>query len=242
MAAPPTVLGLTPARGGSKGVPRKNARPVLGKPLIAYTLETARTCGLIHRLIVSTDDEEIAALARRFGGETPFMRPAAIAQDDTPDLPVFQHALEWLWDHEGWRPDIVLNLRPTFPLRTAAHIGRVIERLWNGPGDDAVRTVHATPHHPWWTYRLNADGRREPFVPGADEAAAPRRQDLPPAYVLDGCVDGMRPGLVLSGSLYGPGDKVGLVVVDDVPLIDLDTEFDFQFLEFLLGQRLTTGP
>src|SRR5262249_7126007 len=111
------VVAIVPARGGSKAIPRKNVRLLGGVPLIAYSIEAGLTARTVDRVIVSTDDEEIAAVARRFGAEVPFMRPAALAGDSTPDLPVFQHALDWLDAHEGYRPEIVVQLRPTSPLR-----------------------------------------------------------------------------------------------------------------------------
>src|SRR6202142_2761570 len=113
----PNILALIPARGGSKGLPGKNLRPVLGHPLLAYSIAAAKSSRLITRTICSTDDAAIAAVARQYGAETPFMRPAELAGDETLDLPVFQHALAWLEEHENWRADIVVQLRPTSPVR-----------------------------------------------------------------------------------------------------------------------------
>ena len=116
------VLALIPARGGSKSIPRKNIRSFAGYPLIAYSIAAGRMAETVTRVVVSTDDEEIATVARQYGAEVPFLRPAAFSQDEIPDLPVFRHALEWLAEQEGYRPEIVVQLRPTSPLRRAWHI------------------------------------------------------------------------------------------------------------------------
>jgi CMP-N-acetylneuraminic acid synthetase len=117
------TLALIPARGGSKGIPRKNIKSFAGYPLIAWSIAAAKQSSLVTRVIVSTDDEEIAAVAREWGAETPFLRPDELAQDKTTDLPVFEHALKWLEDVEGYRPDIVVQLRPTSPFRPQKHGG-----------------------------------------------------------------------------------------------------------------------
>src|SRR5919201_6543515 len=109
------ILALIPARGGSKGIPRKNILNFAGYPLIAWSIAAAKQASCITRVIVSTDDEEIASVARKYGAETPFLRPSEFAQDNTTDLPVFQHALQWLDEHEGYQPEIVIQLRPTSP-------------------------------------------------------------------------------------------------------------------------------
>ncbi len=129
-----------PARGGSKRVKRKNIRPLAEKPLIAYTIQSAIKSKKINRLIVSTDDPEIAKVAEEYGAEVPFLRPASLAQDDTPDQPVFQHALESLKEHDGYEPDIVVHLRPTTPLKTPQTIDKVIEKMRETKAD-IVRTM-----------------------------------------------------------------------------------------------------
>src|SRR5512143_240464 len=120
------VLAIIPARGGSKGIPRKNIRMFAGHPLIAYSIEAGLSARSVTRVIVSTDDEEIASVARQFGAETPFLRPAEFAQDNSVDLPLFQHALKWLDEHEGYHPQVVLQLRPTSPLRPRMLVDRAV--------------------------------------------------------------------------------------------------------------------
>ncbi len=127
------ILAIIPARGGSKGIPRKNIRNFVGYPLIAYSIAASLQSELVTRTIVSTDDEEIAAVAREYGAETPFLRPAVFAEDNTTDLPVFEHALNWLVENEDYHPDVVVQLRPTSPIRPPGCV------------DDAVKILLAHP-------------------------------------------------------------------------------------------------
>src|SRR5688572_24739345 len=133
------VLALIPARGGSKGIPRKNIRSFAGYPLIAWSIAAAKQSELVTRVIVSTDDEEIAKVAREWGAEAPFLRAAEISQDKTTDLPVFEHALKWLEDVEGYRPDIIIQLRPTSPIRPKGMVDEAIRILQNNKDADCVR-------------------------------------------------------------------------------------------------------
>src|SRR5574339_486983 len=135
------ILALIPALGGFKGIPRKNIRNFAGYPLIAWSIAAAKQSELVTRIIVSTDDEEIAAVAREYGAETPFLRPAEYAQDKTTDLPVFEHALQWLEENEGYRPDIVIQLRPTSPIRPRGMIDNAIRTLLAHEEADCVRGV-----------------------------------------------------------------------------------------------------
>src|SRR5512140_1442523 len=123
------VLAIIPARGGSKGIPRKNIRDFAGYPLIAYSIAAGLQAKSVSRVIVSTDDEEIAAVARQCGAETPFLRPAEFAQDTSTDLPLFEHALQWLAEHENYRPEVVVQLRPTSPLRPRDLVDRAVSIL-----------------------------------------------------------------------------------------------------------------
>lgn len=196
------ILGLIPARGGSKGVPRKNIRLLAGKPLLQYTAEAAAAAGRLTRVILSTDDEEIAEVGRACGVEVPFLRPAELAQDTTPTLPVAQHALRFL-EAQGSRFDAVCLLQPTNPLRRPDDIDRAIELLESSPADSVV-TVLAVPaeHNPYWVYFRNEDGSLRPSL--GQMAPITRRQDLPPAYHREGSVYVTRRDVVmLDDSLYG---------------------------------------
>ena len=147
------ILGIIPARGGSKSIPQKNIYPILGKPLLEYTARAVHASKLLTRTILTTDNEEIAAVGRRTGLEVPFMRPAKLAGDTTPDLPVFEHALKWLKEKEGYVPDVIVQLRPTSPLKSGADIDRAIQLLIDHPHADSVRSVAPPPQTPFkmWT-------------------------------------------------------------------------------------------
>ena len=148
MVKKPEVLAVIPARGGSKGIPRKNIKLFAGYPLIAYSIAAGLQSELTTRVIVSTDDEEIAEVARKWGAETPFLRPAEFAADNTLDLPVFQHALAWLKEHENYVPDIVLQLRPTSPARPRTLVDDAIRLLIDHPEADSVRGVVPADENP----------------------------------------------------------------------------------------------
>ena len=156
------VLAIIPARGGSKGVPHKNIRPLCGKPLIAWTIEVALACPTLERIIVSTDDLAIAEVARTYGAEVPFIRPAKLAQDDTPDLPVYNHTLMWLAENENYFPELVAWLRPTVPLRAVQDVEAAVALLQRSDFD-CVRSVCKAEHHPYWMKRLD-NGCLVPFV------------------------------------------------------------------------------
>lgn len=162
-----TILGIIPARGASKSVPRKNIKPLAGVPLIAYSIREALKSAHITRLIVSTEDEEIAGVARRFGAAVPFMRPAELALDHTTDFPVFAHCLEWLRTHEGYVPEIVVQLRPTAPLRRVEHIDGAVDLLLRSPAADCVRSVCPVGQHPLKMWTCEGPWLR-PFVPEAN--------------------------------------------------------------------------
>jgi CMP-N-acetylneuraminic acid synthetase len=200
------VLGVITARGGSKGIPGKNLKPLAGKPLLAYTIESAAKSNAFDRVILSTDDEAIAEFGRAQGCEVPFLRPAELAADDTPHLPVMQHAVTWL-EQDGYRADVVMILQPTSPLRRAEDIREAL-RLLDESGADSVLTVSdvAAHVHPMRMLRVDDHGRASLFVSGEPvRRRLNRRQDLPPAYVMNGSIYAFRPR-VLSGdepSLYG---------------------------------------
>jgi len=157
MVAKPEVLALIPARGGSKGIPRKNIRDFAGAPLIAYSIAAGLQARHVTRVIVSTDDEEIAAVARQWGAETPFLRPAEFAQDDTTDLPVFQQALAWLAEHENYHPDFVVQLRPTSPVRPVGLIDEAIDLMLTNPQADCVRGVVPSGQNPFKMWQIEPD-------------------------------------------------------------------------------------
>jgi CMP-N,N'-diacetyllegionaminic acid synthase len=229
------VLGIIPARGRSKRVPRKNIRLLGGKHLIGHTIEVALQTQIIDRLIVSTDNEEIAAVARQYGAEVPFTRPSSLATDTTADQPVFCHALDWLKKNENYVPDIVLNLRPTTPFKTSAIIERVVEKIEKTKAD-VVRTVSLVEgvYHPYWMYRVSKDGWAESFINDISISDYHQSQLLPPAYRLNGVVDAIRKNVIDAGGFLD-SQKMSIVVIPEGLSIDIDTEFDFKLAEMILN-------
>jgi N-acylneuraminate cytidylyltransferase len=241
------VLALIPARGGSKGIPRKNIRLFAGYPLIAYSIQAGLDAQTVTRVIVSTDDEEIAEGARRCGAETPFMRPAEHAQDLTTDLPVFQHALAWLEEHEGYQPDVVVQLRPTSPLRPPGLVDEAVNLLLAHPDADSVRGVVPAGQNPHKMWRIDSTtGQMRPLlaVEGIAEPYNAPRQALPPVYWQTGHIDAIRPRVFARGSMSG--DVILPVMIDPAYTVDIDTPKDWARYEWLALQGgldfVTPGP
>lgn len=227
-----TVLAVIPARGGSKSIPGKNLAMLDGRPLIAHTIEVARLLPEIDRVVVSTDSPEIAAAARRYGAETPFLRPAELARDDTPGIDPVIHAVQWLEEHEGYHADWVLCLQPTSPLRSAEDVREAL-RVAAAREADAVVSVVPARHHPYWTRRVEADGRLVPFLPDAPQVA--RRQDLPPAYALNGAIYLVRSDVLLQRRTWYT-DRTYAVVMPPERSVDIDTPFDLDLAAALLAR------
>ena len=197
-----TVLGIITARGGSKGVPRKNVVPLAGRPLLAYTADAARGSRRLSRVILSTDDPEIAAVGREHGIEVPFERPAELSRDDTPTLPVLQHAVRFV-EQSGASYEAICLLQPTNPFRRAADIDACIDLLETSGADSVVSVLPVPPeHNPHWVYEMTAGGDLR-LVTGEEQPIA-RRQELPPAFHREGSVYVMRRDVLMIGnSLYG---------------------------------------
>ncbi|HTI41971.1 MAG TPA: acylneuraminate cytidylyltransferase family protein [Vicinamibacterales bacterium] len=227
------VLGVVPARAGSKGVPGKNVRPLSGRTLLEYAARAARESGVIDRVILSTDSPEIAEAGRRAGLEVPFMRPAALAADDTPMLPVIQHALDEML-RGGWSADIIVLLQPTSPLRRPDHIRDAVNLLRETNADSVV-TVVEVPRHlsPDYVMRID-EGRLKPFLP--DGLRITRRQDARPAYSRDGTVYAFRRStLERFGGIYG--DDCRPLLIDARESLSIDTQDDWDEAERVLAAR-----
>ncbi|NOT25596.1 MAG: acylneuraminate cytidylyltransferase family protein [Acidobacteria bacterium] len=221
------VLALVPARGGSKGIPDKNIRPLAGRTLLEYAARVAAESGVIDRIVLSTDSDRIAEEGRRVGLEVPFMRPATLAGDDTPMLPVIEHAVDFVAQH-GWEPEIVVLLQPTSPLRTAGHIQTAIRELRDS-GADSVVTVLELPRHlsPDYVMRVE-DGRLVPFLP--DGMRVTRRQDARLAFVRDGTVYAFwTKTLRNAGTIYG--DVCRPLVIPAEVSITIDSPDDWREAE-----------
>jgi CMP-N,N'-diacetyllegionaminic acid synthase len=227
------VLGIVPARGGSKGVPDKNLKPLAGRSLLEYVAQAARESGVVDRVILTTDSEAIADAGRRAGLEVPFVRPASLAQDDTPMLPVVTHAIEAI-ERDGWRADLVVLLQPTSPLRQARHIRRVVEML-RETGADSVVSVVQLPldHSPDYVMRIE-NGVLRPFL--ADGARITRRQDARPAYRREGTAYAFRRAtLERFGNIYG--DDCRPLLIDPAESLSIDSPDDWAEAERRLGAR-----
>ncbi len=235
------TIAIIQARGGSKGIPLKNIKMIAGKPLIAWTIEAARASKLVTRVIVNTDDEEIARVAREYGAEVPFMRPAEFATDKSPSLPLFEHALRWFAEHEAYQPDVIVQLKPTNPLRTAAQIDEGIELFFAPPECDSLLSVHETHDHPYKIWKPSEGGLMEPFLPesytGLHDAARMRRQDLPKALRHNGAVNVIAPATII-GKHSMNGDRIKPYEIDEESALNIDTLRDFSLAELILKERL----
>jgi CMP-N-acetylneuraminic acid synthetase len=228
------IVGVIPARGGSKGIPGKNLVPVGGRPLIAHTFDAARRSRTLSRVVLSTDSDAIAAVARTDGIDVPFMRPPSLATDDTPMLDVLQHALAALEP----RPDVIVLLQPTSPLRRAEHIDAAVALLGE-TGADSVVSVITVPHQFTPDSLMRREGER--VVPLASGPGATRRQDKPVLYARNGpAVLVTRARVLASGRLYGDDTRPYVMSREDS--IDIDDRFDLEMLEALLARRQGRAP
>ena len=230
------ILALIPARGGSKGIPRKNIKDFAGYPLIAWSVAAGLQAHSVNRVIVSTDDEEIAAVSRAWGAETPFMRPAELAQDRTTDLPVFEHALKWLEDIEGYKPDIVIQLRPTSPIRPKDCVDSAVKILMEHADADCVRGVVTAGQNPYKMWRFN--GYEKPMNPllevdGIAEPYNAPRQILPPTYWQTGHIDVIRASTITRKQSL-TGNTIYPLVIDPRYTVDIDTPADWAKYESLV--------
>jgi len=230
------VLGLIPARGGSKGIPGKNIVALAGKPLLAWTCEAARASRSLSRVVLSTDDPKIAEIGRACGVEVPFLRPVELARDDTPSVDVARHALQWLSVHEGWQADVVVLLQPTSPLRRAEHIEAALAEFQR-TGADTVVSVVEVPHHfhPWSLMKPNGDWL-EDFMqppPGADRF---RRQNLPRLYARNGPAVLVTRAVTVQAERSFYGKRVAGFVMDRWASLDIDEREDLELAEMRLAK------
>lgn len=237
MAGGPYVLGVIPARGGSKGLPGKNLR-VLGRlSLLGHAIASAREATRLTRFIVSTDSPAIADEARRHAAEVPFLRPAELATDEAGMVPVLQHAVRWLESAAGTRPDFVVTLQPTSPFRTGADIDQTVGKLLE-TGADSAQTVTEATYHPFFMKTLDGD-RTVPLFPDGHKYV--RRQDAPPVYQPSGAVYVTRYEVLMhEGRVLGADNRA--VVSDFEPSVNIDTEWDFLLAELVLREGRAPVP
>jgi CMP-N,N'-diacetyllegionaminic acid synthase len=219
------VLAVIPARSGSKSVLDKNIRPLNAKPLLAYSIEHALACSLIDRVIVSTDSETYAQLARDYGAEVPFLRPAEISGDFSLDIEVFEHVLCWLQSEEGRVPDMCVHLRPTHPVREAADIHHMVQYMLDHPEVDSMRSVSPAKQTPYKMWLFEEDDRLSPVAScDVQEAYNAPRQGLPEAYMQNACIDVLRSRVVLEQRSMTGKTICGYKMSYD---FDIDTEDEF---------------
>ncbi|MEK7078209.1 MAG: acylneuraminate cytidylyltransferase family protein [Patescibacteria group bacterium] len=234
------ILGIITARGGSKGIPGKNIKDLCGQPLIAYTIKAAQESGVFDRLILSTDDQKIADVAKKYNVEVPFIRPAELAQDGTPHLPVLQHAISWLKENENYQPDVVALLQPTAPLRQTWHIQEAMVLFKNKLADSVV-SVSEIPGHfsPYWAVVENENGWGELFIGEPIKNRIPRRQSFPKKnYYHNGAIYVFKPEMLFdpqSPNFYG--DKVALYPMAEKYSVNIDGPEDW-FLAELAVEKL----
>lgn len=224
------VLAVIPARGGSKGVSRKNIRVLAGKPLIAWTIETGKQSKYIDRLIVSSEDAEIIGVARQYGADVPFIRPKQLAEDESSGMDPLFHALKELPDY-----DYVVLLQPTSPLRTTEDIDSCIEQLLN-PETPACVSVTESDKSPYWMYTINEDGLMKPFV--TEGKIANRRQDLQPVYALNGAVYAADIQWLIHSKSF-VAEETFAFIMPKKRSYDIDTEDDFSLCEWVMSTLRT---
>lgn len=227
-----SILGLISARGGSKGIPYKNIKPLNGKPLIAYTIEQARESKCLTRLIVSTDDENIADMAKEYGAEVPFMRPNELAQDHTPGIDVVLHAIDWLNANEGYCPDAIMLLQPTSPFRMAADIDNAVA-IYNERNPLSLVSVCIANDNPYWMMSIN-NGILTPLFGHIDHT---RRQDLPKAYKLNGAIYISSPAMLKERRTFFTENTIPYIMPRERSM-DIDDMLDFHFAEYLLKEGI----
>ncbi len=228
------VLAIIPARGGSKGIPRKNIKLFAGYPLIAYSIQAALNSKYVTRTIVSTDDDEIASVAKEYGAEVPFLRPEEFAQDQTLDFPVFENLLKTLKESEGYYPDLVIQLRPTSPIRPINLVDDAIEEIFNDPEIDSVRGVVPSGQNPYKMWKIdNKSGLIQGLLKleGIEEPYNSARQSLPDTYWQTGHIDVIRTNVILEQKLMS-GRKIKPIHIHPDFTVDLDKPADWQKAEW----------
>jgi len=232
-----SILAIIPARGGSKGIKRKNLVDIAGAPLVAHSIRHALAAERVDRVIVSTEDAEIATVARAEGADVPFMRPMELALDHVLDWPVFEHVLTRLAADEGYRPDLVVHLRPTSPFREPRWIDEAVALLEAHPDADSLRSVSKVEQHPWRVFKIDAAGMLEPLM--KHEHPQPyllRRQDLPPLYLYNCVIDVTRFSTVMDKKSM-TGERMLPYVMDANDVLDVDTPRDLDFARVVMEKR-----
>ena len=229
------ILCTICARGGSKGVPNKNIRDLLGKPLIVYTIEQAFRSKIINRVVVSTDSGQIASVAKQAGAEVPFMRPAHLATHDAPKLPVIQHTVQYYMNNVNYQPDYVIDLDPTSPLRLNEDIDKCLDLIINDPACDSVITGYRSNKNPYFNMiEISQDGYAQ--LSKKTEKLIAGRQDAPAVYAMNASIYVWRTHVLLNQERIISG-RVRFFEMPEDRSIDIDTEVDFKLVELLIKER-----
>ena len=233
-------LCLILARGGSIRIPKKNIKKLGTYPLIYYTIRAAQKSKYVNRIIVSTDDEEIAGVAKKYGAEVPFYRPKEISKADSTELEAFEHALNWLKENEGYVPDLIVKLFPTNPFRSAESIDKAIEIMLAHPEADSIRSVRLCSEHPYKMWIIK-DSRLRSFVPVEQkprEAHTLSYQVLPKVYIQNACIDVTKPSNIWDKKSI-TGTEIIPFVMDEIESVDINTPLDFILAEIILKKDLS---
>ena len=220
------ILAVIPARSGSKSVVDKNIRVINGKPLLAYSIEHAKQSSYITRTIVSTDSKKYAKIAKEYGAQVPFIRPAEYATDTALDIDVFYHALNFLRE-EGYVPDLVVQLRPTYPIRNPKDIDHMIEKMLLDPSIDSMRCVCKAQEIPYKMWLCKEDGIMEPLIKEIPECYNMPRQQLPQVYYQNACIDVIRTNVILEKKSMSGSKIAGYIMEENY---DIDTEAELEYV------------
>lgn len=232
-----SILGLIPARGGSKSIPRKNIALLAGRPLLAYTCEAALESRYLTRIVLSTDDKAIAEVGRDCGVEVPFMRPDELARDDTPSLAVAQHAIRWLSEHDGWQADVLVLLQPTSPLRRAQHIDEAIDLLLKSGAETVVSVVEVPHRYNPYSIMCLVDGYLQDFWQTPLPFDRYRRQEIPILYARNGPAVLVTQAQVVMERASFYGQRVAPYVMRSEDSLDIDTSLDLELAAWFLARR-----
>ncbi len=232
------ILAFIPARSGSKRIPNKNIKLLNGKPLIAYTIESAKKSKYINRIVVSTDSEEIATVAKEYGAEVPFLRPKEISQADSTEMQFFEHALNWFIQNENYEPDLIVQLFPTSPFRKPESIDKAVEEMLQHPEADSLRSVKLCSEHPYKMWTIE-DGYLKPFVKSEDSNLHTLSYHLfPKVYIQNASIYITKPNTIKEKK-SPVGDIIIPFVMGEMESIDINTLLDFQFAEMIMRNSRT---
>ena len=233
------VLCLILARGRSKRIPKKNIKVLGDKPLIAYTIECAKNSKYINRIVVSTDDSEIADISRQYGAEIPFHRPKEISQEDSTELDAFKHALGWLKENEGYEPDLIVKLFATSPFRKVESVNNAIELLLNEPTADSVRSVSRCTDHPYKMWRIEKNRLTHLIPPDQkpDQAHTLSYQVLPRVYVNNASIDVTKPSNIWEKASITGTEIIPYVMDDEIESYDINNPLDFELARLIIDQK-----